>query len=166
MAWTAPKTDFASGNILTAAQMNDIGNNLAEFSELFTTFNTWTTTVTQSGTVTHTVNYARYVQIGRLVIANCYLTITGTGTGNNVITVNLPVTASSSLTVGSVIGEGQVIDGNVDNYVMAVIVQTSTTLAWRRTSAAGQQAGQSPNFALANNDILMASLMYEAATSA
>ena len=28
MAWTAPKTDFASGNILTAAQMNAIGENL------------------------------------------------------------------------------------------------------------------------------------------
>lgn len=28
MAWTTPKTDFVSGNILTAAQMNAIGNNL------------------------------------------------------------------------------------------------------------------------------------------
>ena len=28
MAWTAPKTDFAPGNILNAAQMNAIGNNL------------------------------------------------------------------------------------------------------------------------------------------
>lgn len=28
MAWTPPKTDFASGNILTAAQMNAIGENL------------------------------------------------------------------------------------------------------------------------------------------
>ena len=28
MAWTAPKTDFAPGDILNAAQMNDIGENL------------------------------------------------------------------------------------------------------------------------------------------
>ena len=28
MAWTAPKTDFAAGNILNAAQMNAIGSNL------------------------------------------------------------------------------------------------------------------------------------------
>lgn len=28
MAWTTPKTDFAPGNVLTAAQMNAIGNNL------------------------------------------------------------------------------------------------------------------------------------------
>jgi len=28
MAWTTPKTDFVSGNILTADQMNAIGENL------------------------------------------------------------------------------------------------------------------------------------------
>jgi hypothetical protein len=28
MAWTTPKTDFAPGNILNAAEMNDIGSNL------------------------------------------------------------------------------------------------------------------------------------------
>lgn len=28
MAWTTPKTDFADGNVLTAAQMNAIGNDL------------------------------------------------------------------------------------------------------------------------------------------
>jgi hypothetical protein len=28
MAWSTPKTDFSPGNILTAAQMNAIGNNL------------------------------------------------------------------------------------------------------------------------------------------
>ncbi len=28
MAWTTPKTDFSPGNVLTAAQMNNIGGNL------------------------------------------------------------------------------------------------------------------------------------------
>lgn len=30
MAWTTPKTDFATGDLLLASQMNDIGNNLNE----------------------------------------------------------------------------------------------------------------------------------------
>jgi len=37
MAWTAPKTDFAAGNILTAAQMNAIGANLLAGGPIYAT---------------------------------------------------------------------------------------------------------------------------------
>ena len=37
MAWTAPKTDFVSGNVLTAAQMNAIGENLVAGGPIYTT---------------------------------------------------------------------------------------------------------------------------------
>jgi hypothetical protein len=36
MAWTAPKTDFVSGNVLTAAQMNAIGENLVAGGPVYT----------------------------------------------------------------------------------------------------------------------------------
>jgi hypothetical protein len=37
MAWTAPVTTFASGNVLTAAQMNAIGDNLLASGPIYTT---------------------------------------------------------------------------------------------------------------------------------
>ena len=52
MAWTAPKTDFAPGNILNAAQMNAIGNNLLETERVLGKSNALTATFTTSATHT------------------------------------------------------------------------------------------------------------------
>lgn len=57
-------------------------------------WNTWTPTLTQSGTVTATVTYAHYVKIGRTVIGSVLLAVTGTGTSSQRILVTAPVTAA------------------------------------------------------------------------
>jgi hypothetical protein len=56
----------------------------------------WTPTVTQAGSITKTVTYARYIKLGRLVIAQAYLAITGAGSSATAVTVSLPVTAAQS----------------------------------------------------------------------
>ena len=55
---------------------------------------TWTPTLTQSGTVTATVTSAVYGRWGRLIVGQFRLSVTGTGTGSNAVTVSLPVTSA------------------------------------------------------------------------
>lgn len=104
MAWTAPKTDFASGNILTAAQMNAIGDNLvnlqaarplnrvtmtsATVSTTGTSFATGTEVFTTDLTFTSTINYDYMVEffapaVETSVTADRYVTLAlsnGSGT--------------------------------------------------------------------------------------
>lgn len=56
MAWTTPKTDFSPGNVLTAAQMNDIGGNLNELRNTPTALSAQDTT-TQTGTLGNDFTY-------------------------------------------------------------------------------------------------------------
>ena len=69
---------IVTGQKWTAAIANQIG----------AAWETWTPTVTQSGSVTCTVTYAKYAQIQKLVVASAYLTVTGTGTANNPVLVS------------------------------------------------------------------------------
>jgi hypothetical protein len=57
---------------------------------------TFTPTLTQSGAVTKTVTYANHVALGKLVLWNIYLTLTGSGTVANAVSVGLPVTNRAS----------------------------------------------------------------------
>lgn len=132
---------------------------------LATTWATWTPTLTQSGTVTATVTYGRYMRVGRTIIAQCDLAATGAGTGNNKITVSLPVTAAAA---GSrVVGSGHVYDtSGAVNYSQNAVLDSTTTAAIHSTGA-GQLlgvTGSAFNGALAAGDAITFSLTYEAAS--
>jgi hypothetical protein len=75
MAWTAPKTDFAPGNILNAAQMNAIGENLDAIGGPWTAFTPTWTNVTLGTGPTHE---SAYMNAGNLYIVRYSLTL-GTG---------------------------------------------------------------------------------------
>lgn len=163
-SWSTPPT-FAAGNTLTAAQLNTyVSDNTTHLYDLFyNAWATWTPTVTQSGTVSKTVNYGKYLQAGKLVVAIGNFQMTGSGTGNNDIVVTLPVTASTSTEI--VIGSGEMLDsGTFRHGVRPVIVSTTTIKFWDETVAVpGNYVGRDPNFALASGDILKVFLVYEAA---
>ena len=81
---------FADGDVPTAAQLNT-----------YTTgeggaWTSWTPTVTQSGSVTVTNTRSRYARWGRKIEVTISLSVTGSGTSSNQITVSLPVTAAAS----------------------------------------------------------------------
>ena len=160
MAWIAPKTDFDPGDILTADEMNAIGGNLDELAPFFAAWTSYTPTLTQSGAVTKTVTYAKYVQIGNFVWVQVFLTATGAGTAANAITVTLPVAAIAHQGVS---GAAFVLDANVNSYVGTARGLTTTTVAFFQGLGGGTAIGQSPNFALANTDIVQFSVFYEAA---
>ena len=160
MAFVTP-TDVATGEVLTASRYNqDVAENMTQLAPFFAAWTSYTPTLTQSGAVAKTVTYAEYVQIGNFVWVQVSLTATGAGTGNNAITVTLPFAASSTAGVS---GAAFVLDANVNSYVGTARGVTTTTVAFFQNQGGGTAIGQSPNFALANTDIVQFSAFYEAA---
>jgi hypothetical protein len=53
---------------------------------------TWTPEIKQPGVIAHTKNWGFYQRQNGVYIANCKLTITGSGTAGNAITVSAPLT--------------------------------------------------------------------------
>lgn len=129
------------------------------------TANTWTPTVTQSGSVGVTVTHARYSRIGRLIVANCQLTCTGTGTSSNPVTVSLPVTAAVGSNIA--IGSGYIYDASVTTNYAGVAVASSTTVAALVATSADSTSflGQSVfTAALTTSDQINLAISYEAAS--
>ena len=161
MAWTAPKTDFAPGDILNAAQMNAIGDNLVELSPFFAAWTSWAGTlqVFQNADRTSTNTYANYLQIGKLVIASANITIPATGSAGSRIEVRgLPVASATNVPIN---GSGFYLDAGTAGYPVAVQGVSTTAVAFAYDTAAF--IGQSPSFATANGDTLNFTVMYEAA---
>jgi hypothetical protein len=113
----------------------------------------WTPTVTQSGAVTVTVTFAKYLVVAKKATLLAKLAVTGAGTGGNSILLGgWPAgTNPSGLGAGSAVGVGTIKDTGVQFYYAILVLQGATTLAfyWQPTS---NYLGLSPNFALANTD--------------
>jgi len=126
---------------------------------------TWTPTVTQLGAVSVTVTSAVYGRWGRMIVGHLRLSVTGTGTASNAVTVSLPVTSARTAVP---VGSGGVYDlSAVLNYTGHVSLNTTTTFQFEP-----QGLGVSPNpigvagftAALAAGDIIQAFFTYEAAS--
>lgn len=143
---------LSQGQKNTAAIMNSIG----------AAWETWTPAVTQSGAVTATTTLGRYMRIQKLVIAVAKMTITGTGTANNAVTLSLPITANNT---GQMIGSGFIYDSSANLLDLVICEGATTTTAkfYRDGVASGSFWGIDRNVALANNDVISVTLMYEAA---
>ncbi len=171
MAFVAWRT-WVAGAVATAAQMNqDVRDNLNAWFPLASTSGTaWTSytpTLTQSATVTKTVSYAKYTQVGKTVTFQVHLVVTGLGTANNAITIGLPpVTAA---TTQLMIGAGKIFDTSVGpNYPGLTYMSSTTTVQLIDPTAAttGVLLGQSGavfSAALAVGDTVDVSGIYEAA---
>ena len=121
---------------------------------------TYTPTFTQVLTITKTVNYAKYKQIGKTVIVQIDLTATSGGTGNNEVKVGLPLAALSATNRNT--GHGHIYDASTGIvYNISPILTTTTTVRFFYQTAFGW--GFSPNIAIAAGDFISLTLTYEAA---
>jgi hypothetical protein len=101
MAYPATPKTWVAGDVLTAAQLNaELRDALLGAFPLGPPDAGWTSytpTLVQTGAVTKTVTYAKYIKIGRLVVATVHLTVTGTGTATSRVDVGLPVAAPATV---------------------------------------------------------------------
>jgi hypothetical protein len=138
------------------------GTTWARFVELGTP-QTWTPTVTQSGSVTATINEARFIRQGRAVDAWFNITATASGTAGNVVTVSLPVAYDGHATFVNM-GAGIVFDSSTTTRYMCSLEATSTTTISFVHDASGNSAwGVLPNLAIANGDVLRGHVRYTVA---
>lgn len=129
----------------------------------------WTPTVTQSGSVTVTVNYAKYQRVGRMIMGWFKVTCTGSGTiSNPVIIGGIPATAAAS-DVG--IGPATLYDtSTTQNWLGLLTLESTTTfsIASGDGSTGGDARFGMDQFtnALASGDIIKGAFTYEASADA
>lgn len=122
----------------------------------------YTPTLTQSATVTKTVQYAKYQRVGRTIHLAGRLDATSAGTAANTVVVGLPVAAASSL---GVFGSGHIYDSSTTTrYVCSFIGVSTTTASFAHDTSGGNFWGAAPNIALAAGDVLQFAVSYEAAS--
>jgi len=151
-----------AGETVTAALMNThVRDNFDAIGGAWTSY---TPTLAQgaSTNIAKTVNYAKYLSIGKLVICQVRVAATAAGTAGSGISISLPVTAATSITF---VGTGSYGDGGT-LYPATAFLASTTTLTLVRvdvSSTGGNPIGADPNIAVASGDIYWASFMYEAA---
>lgn len=151
---------FPAGHILTSADLDTL------FPVGVGAWTSYTPTLTQSVTVTKTVNYARYMKVGRMVTCAVNLGVTGAGTAANAVVLGLPLT--SAVASATPCGTGFIFDSSTGLAYPALVLLDSTTavqfLSTQSTGVARLGAGGSWALALANADSVNAVFTYESAT--
>ena len=164
MAWTTPGTATA-GEVLTAAFWNtNVRDNSNELAPFFSGWTSWTPQIDQgaSTNIAKTVHRAKYLQIGKMVMFNMTLNVTGTGTGGLAITVTLPVPAAFNNAQYEPLGNAFIYDASAAA-LYGYFGAGNLSGKMQFIHQVGGQVGSLPSFALANGDQIYASGHYEAA---
>jgi hypothetical protein len=146
---------LTQGQKLTADIMNQIG----------AAWETWTPTVTQSGTFTFTNNISRYTRVNKLVIATTYVQFTNNaGVAGNAVNMSIPIAAQSNS--GQMMAFGFIYDSSANtlyNVTAQTTVNASTIAFYQGMATGGSLFGVVPNLALATSDQMRITIIYEAA---
>lgn len=125
----------------------------------FTAWTDWTPTVDQGGAVAATVTWAKYKVVNGIKFVEVRLTVTGAGSAGSVIKIGGQPAAIQSTTTGIVPGQVIITDTGTAYYVGNIRVQGATE--WRFIAHnSGSEMGATPNFALANTDLIEFSAVY------
>lgn len=132
---------------------------------------TYTPVLSQGVTITKTVNHARYIQFGKIVMGSVYMTATSSGTVGLTLRSGFPVTPVSSIfnntqSFGSSIGSGGFYksSGTVQyNFTVQCLGSGVDSLAFYVNGTGGSMFGQFPNVQMVSGDHLFFTYMYEAA---
>lgn len=126
---------------------------------------TYTPTLTQSGAVAKTVNYARFARLGRTIVAAGEMTVTGAGTAGVGIVIGLPVAASFGS--GRTLGGGSVFDASAGLVYTAMPDRSGSTTTfrlWPTSTDTNNVLGAAVfTAALAAGDVVDFHVTYEAA---
>lgn len=167
MVWTTPAT-FTAGNVLTAAQLNAVQDNLRAVGSAWTTYTpAWTTSGT-APTLGNGTLAGAYVAAGKLVMVRAVLTFgstTNPGTGG--WSLSLPATAAAGLGRYPVDGLARDDSATEDWLATGVIVGGASTIALRslNTGTVGKLTNVTPTapFTWATADSLTVAAVYEGA---
>jgi hypothetical protein len=127
---------------------------------------TFTPVVTQSATITHSVNVAKYSVNNKTMSIDVNLSLTSAGTAGNIIEITgWPSYLNSTWISGSVVGSGFFYDTSASLYYACVaVVGTSGSRIWLLYTNAGSNFfGITPAITAANGDGIAARVSWEIA---
>lgn len=135
----------------------------SKYPDVLGDVSTWTPTATQSGAVALTVNNAESVVEGRFAKLSAKVTFTAAGTaGNQIIIAGIPsalAVKASWVTNNIPVGVFWFNDQSVGLYSGVLVPLTSTTFGLYANGNASA-VGITPNFAIANTDVMYMALDY------
>jgi hypothetical protein len=146
---------FVAGNVLTAAQLNAIGESGISYTP------TMTNMTLGNGTLT-----AKYVRINKFIFGQIKFTLGSTSAMGTSPSFSLPVTGAT--VVGEISSQVYCLDSGVAFYYAAA-TQSTTSLALVTMNSAGTYLTNSANFTAtipftwSTNDYVSISFCYEAA---
>ena len=151
---------FTAGQVLTAAQLNGIG-------EAWTSY----TPVIKGGatTVTATITYARYARVNKLVFVQVLAAITSTGAANGAISIGLPSGLLPSVeNVRLVRGSFFLDDNGVGIYTGAASITSgygshTAVVGFANGPVVDAIGANNPNITLVSGDFVGCEVVYEVA---
>lgn len=156
----------AAGNRAPASWGLQVNANFdAIYTDVLAKLTTWTSytpSLQQGGNVSKTVTYARYIKLGRLVIAEIYLQVTGSGSSSTAIEVGLPATAAQSIVSA---GTFRVYDASVPTNRTGIAVLANTgEVSGLMDNVTDYMGAAGFTAALASGDSVIVNVTYEAAS--
>lgn len=146
---------FTAGQVLTAAQLNGIG-------EAWTSY----TPVIKGGatTVTTSLIYAKYARVNKVVFLQVLATVTSAGAVNGAITFSLPAGLNAVSPANQrVIGDFFIQDTGTAFYFGAAIATGVSEISGQAYGSVDRMGANTPAMTLANGDIVAISICYEVA---
>lgn len=156
----------AAGNRAPASWGLQVNANFdAIYTDVLAKLTTWTSytpSLQQGGNVSKTVTYARYFKLGRLVVAEVYLQVTGSGSSSTAIEVGLPETAAQSIVS---VGTFRVYDASVPTNRTGIAVLANTgEVSGLMDNVTNYMGAAGFTAALASGDSVIVNVTYEAAS--
>jgi len=146
---------FVAGDVLTAAELNGIG-------EAWTSY----TPVIKGGatTVTASLTYAKYAQVNKIVFLQVLATVTSAGAVNGAITISLP-SGLNAITPSNirVVGDFLIQDTGTAFYFGAAHASGVSEISGLSYGAVDRMGANSPAMTLASGDVVAISICYEVA---
>lgn len=151
---------------LTAGLIAEVIYDGTQFRIINSAIGLWSTfspVWTQSGTISYTNNYSKYVVIGKTVHFQCSLLATSAGGAATAMGVTLPVTASNA-TIFRAVGGANYYDASPNTmYVLSPYMGSTNTVNFVSDTSAGNAFGANPAVTVAIGDYISLALTYEAA---
>jgi hypothetical protein len=148
--------------VLTAAFWNtNVRDNSLELAPFFTGWVSYTPQVDQgvSVNIAKTVNYAKYLRVGNLVIVQVNVTFTAGGTGGSGLSITLP--SGLTPTNGLQIGNGMIYDASASTGYHASVYVVSGKMQFSGDWSGAGTWGFSPSLAIASGDNITFNATYE-----
>jgi len=160
-AWSDPNSlDLIVNDVLNQTTWENVCGNLLWLFGTTGASQSFTPTLTQSGSVSTSSATGRYIKVGKWVVAQCSVTASSAGTaGNQIIIGGLPV-AQSNDAFPHCVGRYLNAAGN-SNYLLVGEFATTTSMILYSGGAATGRFGVNPVVTIASGDIISLILIYE-----